>query len=134
MRQSIEDGVTLEIIYEGRTHNAAISDKEQMNAKFIDVFKDYDPKQQQEILGYATKQAYLEAAETIKAKAGKDMIEHYVEHILPMDSKPRSSLPPGRPVRYKYSIDDALKKQNQALKKANPLHIDLNLRKKSSVM
>jgi type I restriction enzyme R subunit len=44
MRQSIEDGVTLEIIYEGRTHNAEIKDKEQMNAKFIDVFKDYDPK------------------------------------------------------------------------------------------
>ncbi|PJF37675.1 MAG: restriction endonuclease subunit R, partial [Phototrophicales bacterium] len=45
MRQAIEDGVTLEIVYEGRTHNAEISDKEQMNAKFIDVFKDYDAKQ-----------------------------------------------------------------------------------------
>ncbi|MFN9115660.1 MAG: DEAD/DEAH box helicase family protein, partial [Bacteroidota bacterium] len=57
MRQAIEDGVTLEIVYEGRTHNAAISDREQLNAKFIDVFKDYDSKQQQEILGCATKKA-----------------------------------------------------------------------------
>ncbi|MFN3667514.1 MAG: type I restriction endonuclease subunit R, partial [Sediminibacterium sp.] len=61
MRQSIEDGVTLEIVYEGRTHNADIADKDSMNLKFIDVFKDYTPEQHQEILGYATRNAYLEA-------------------------------------------------------------------------
>ena len=31
MRQSIEDGVTLEIVYEGRTHNAEIADQEGMD-------------------------------------------------------------------------------------------------------
>lgn len=130
MRQSIEDGVTLEIIYEGRTHNAAISDKEQMNAKFIDVFKDYDPKQQQEILGYATKKAYLEAAETIKAKA-EDMIDHYVEHIFANGFKAQIVATSREAcVRYKHAIDEALKNKIQALKKANPLHIDLKLLEK----
>ncbi len=127
---SIDDGDTPEIIYEGRTHNAAISDKEQMNAKFIDVFKDYDPKQQQEILGYATKKAYLEAIATIQAKA-EDMIEHYVEHIFANGFKAQIVATSREAcVRYKHSIDDALERKIQSLKKANPLQIDLNLLEK----
>ena len=42
MRQSIEDGVTLEIVYEGRTHNAEIADKAGMDTAFQDVFSDYN--------------------------------------------------------------------------------------------
>ena len=42
MRQSIEDGVTLEIVYEGRTHNAEVSDKAGMDTAFQDVFSDYN--------------------------------------------------------------------------------------------
>ena len=34
MRQAQEDGVTLEIVYEGRTHSAAVSDAAAMDAKF----------------------------------------------------------------------------------------------------
>jgi hypothetical protein len=41
MRQSIEDGVTLEIVYEGRTHNAEVIDKGAMDTAFQDVFSDY---------------------------------------------------------------------------------------------
>jgi type I restriction enzyme R subunit len=31
MRQSIDDGVTLEIVYEGRTHNAEVADQAGMD-------------------------------------------------------------------------------------------------------
>jgi len=40
MRQSIDDGVTLEIVYEGRTHNADVSDERGMDEMFEDVFSD----------------------------------------------------------------------------------------------
>ncbi len=40
MRQSIEDGVTLEIVYEGRTHNAEVPDQQGMDTAFADVFSD----------------------------------------------------------------------------------------------
>jgi type I restriction enzyme, R subunit len=42
MRQSIEDKVTLEIVYEGRTHNAEVTDKVAMDAAFADVFSDLE--------------------------------------------------------------------------------------------
>jgi len=40
IRQAVEDGVTVEIIYEGRVHGAEISDEESANKKFEDVFKE----------------------------------------------------------------------------------------------
>ena len=45
------DGVTVEIVYEGRTHNSAIADAEGMNQKFEDVFADADEEQRRMILG-----------------------------------------------------------------------------------
>ena len=60
MRQSIEDGVTLEIVYEGRSHNAEVPDQAGMDAMFEDVFSDYNLKQRLEILGYGSRDAYLE--------------------------------------------------------------------------
>lgn len=130
MRQSIEDGVTLEIVYEGRTHNAAITDKVAMNRQFIDVFKDYDLKQQQEILGYATKQAYLEARDTIKAKAA-DMVDHYVEHVFSNGFKAQIvAVTREAAVRYKEAIDLALKAKAMALRASNPLNINMDLLEK----
>ena len=38
MRESIEDKVTLEIVYEGRTHNAEVIDRVLMDTAFEDVF------------------------------------------------------------------------------------------------
>jgi len=82
MRQSIEDGVTLEIVYEGRTHNAEVPDQEGMDTAFEDVFSDYNIQQRLQILGYGSRDAYLEAKTTIEAKA-KDMVDHYVTHVFP---------------------------------------------------
>jgi type I restriction enzyme R subunit len=61
MRQSIEDGVTLEIVYEGRTHNAEVPDILGMDIAFADVFSDYNLQERLQILGYGSRDAYLEA-------------------------------------------------------------------------
>jgi len=86
IRQAVEDGVTVEIIYEGRTHNAAIKDKEAMNRRFEDVFAQADEETQALIQGRYTWKGYLEAEETIKAKA-EDMLKHYLSHIFPNNFK-----------------------------------------------
>ena len=65
----------LEIVYEGRTHNAEVSDQPGMDAAFADVFSDYNLQERMEILGYGSRYAYLEAEPTIEAKA-KDMVAH----------------------------------------------------------
>lgn len=82
MRQAIKDGVTLEIVYEGKTHDAGVDDQTNADKKFQDVFKDYNVAEQVEILAYGTRRAYLESQETINDKA-KDMLKHYVEHVFP---------------------------------------------------
>ena len=70
MRQSIEDGVTLEIVYEGRTHNAEVPrSRPSVDTAFEDVFSEYNIQQRLDILGYGSRDAYLEAESTIKAKA-----------------------------------------------------------------
>jgi type I site-specific restriction-modification system R (restriction) subunit len=73
MRQAIEDGVTLEIVYEGRTHNAEVPD--QTDRAFEDVFSDYNLQERMQILGYGSRDAYLEAHPTLAAKA-QDIVKH----------------------------------------------------------
>ena len=125
MRQAIEDGVTLEIIYEGRTHNAEVADKPGMDKAFSDVFSNYNLQQRLEILGYGSRDAYLEAVPTIEAKA-KDMITHYLEHVFPNGYKAQVvATSREAAVRYKTAIDSALGKAIERLHDANPLHLDL---------
>jgi type I restriction enzyme, R subunit len=50
-----------------------------MDAKFADVFSDYNLKQRMEILGHGSRTAYLEVDTTIAAKA-RDMVDHYLIH------------------------------------------------------
>ncbi len=130
MRQSIEDGVTLEIVYEGRTHNAEVADQTGMDTAFADVFSEYNLKERMEILGYGSRDAYLEAKSTIKAKAG-DMVRHYLTHVFPNGYKAQVvAVSREAAVRYKKYIDAALKDAAAALEKENPGHIDLGRLKK----
>jgi len=125
MRQSIEDGVTLEIVYEGRTHNAEVADQTGMDTAFADVFSEYNLKERMEILGYGSRDAYLEAKSTIKAKAG-DMVEHYLTHVFPNGYKAQVvAVSREAAVRYKTYIDEALVDAIAALENDNPNNIDL---------
>lgn len=99
------DGVIVDIIYEGRTNQPGITDKEGMNKRFIDVFKDYTPSQWQQIIGRNSRRAYLEAEEIIKEKAC-DMMLHYITHVLPNGFKAQVvSVSKVAAIRYKDAID-----------------------------
>ena len=120
MRQSIDDGVTLEIIYEGRTHNAEVSDQEGMDETFADVFSDYNLQQRLEILGHGSRGAYLEAKRTIEAKA-RDMVDHYLKHVFPNGYKAQIvATSREAAVRYKNHIDNALAAAITELETSNP--------------
>jgi type I restriction enzyme, R subunit len=125
MRQSIEDGVTLEIVYEGRTHNAEVADQAGMDKAFADVFSDYQLQERMQILGYGSREAYLEAKSTIAAKA-RDMVAHYLTHVFPNGYKAQVvAVSREAAVRYKTFIDAALAAAVAELTKANPNRIDL---------
>ena len=116
MRQAVEDGVTLDIIYEGRTHNSSITDKEGMDQKFEDVFTGADEQQKQDILGRYTTRAYLEADEVIKDKA-YDMIEHYVADVLPNGFKAQVVANSRKAaVLYKKHLDEAINEKLTSVK------------------
>jgi type I restriction enzyme R subunit len=128
MRQSIEDGVTLEIVYEGRTHNAEVPDQQGMDTAFSDVFSDYNLSQRMEILGYGSRDAYLEAEPTIKAKSkSKDMIGHYLTHVFPNGYKAQVvATSREAAVRYKKHIDATLAAVIAESEQANPNKLDLD--------
>jgi len=121
MRQAQEDGVTLEIVYEGRTHAAEVSDSAAMDAKFQDVFSDYRLEDRLRILGFGTRDAYLDADSTIKAKA-RDMVRHYARQVFPGGYKAQvvahSRI---AAVRYARELREALKEEVASLAQENPL-------------
>ena len=120
MRQAINDGVTLEIVYEGRTHNAEVSDQQGMDEKFADVFSDYNLQERLEILGFGSRQAYLEADSTIATKA-RDMLRHYLTHVFPNGFKAQVvATSREAAVRYKKHLDDALQEALNDPELANP--------------
>ena len=130
MRQAIKDGATLEIVYEGRTHEAGVDDQTGADKKFDDVFKDYNVNEKIEILTYGTRKAYLEARETISEKA-KDMLRHYVEHVFPNGYKAQVvSVSQEAAHRYKQAFHSAKKELIEELKQNNPYKIKVeNLEK-----
>ena len=133
MRQAIDDGVTLEIVYEGFTHNAEIPDKKGMDKKFEDVFSDYKLTERLQILGFGSRDAYLEAIETIKDKA-KNMVTHYVEQIFTGGFKAQIVANSREAaVRYKEAIEDALKQKIAELEINNPMKVNIEMLKQLEV-
>jgi len=133
IKQAVEDGVTVEIVYEGRVHNAELSDEEAANAKFEDVFKDADKDTKRMIMGRFTWRAYLEAEEVIRDKA-RDMIEHYITHVFPNGLKAQVvAVSRCAAIRYKKALEEALKEKISELEKENNSKIDLETLKKLEV-
>ncbi len=127
MRQAIDDGVTLEIVYEEFTHNAEVEDQKGMDDKFADVFSDYQLTERLQILGFGSRDAYLDNMNTIREKA-KSMVNHYVEHIFSGGFKAQivanSRI---AAVRYKVAIDEALKNKIAELLVDNPMLVNLEI-------
>jgi type I restriction enzyme R subunit len=124
MRQAQDDGVTLQIVYEGRTHSAAVSDAQAMDVKFADVFSEYQLDQRLKILGFGTRGAYLNALPTIKAKA-RDMVRHYARNVFPGGYKAQvvanSRI---AAVRYAKKLKDAIATEAISLSQDDPLRVN----------
>ena len=133
IRQAVEDGVTVEIVYEGRVHSAELSDEEAANAKFEDVFAAVDKDEQAKIMGRYTWKAYLEDNNAIKDKA-KDMVAHYINYVYPNGFKAQVvAVSRLAAIRYKIALEEELKHKIEELEKSNPKNIDLDTLKKMRV-
>lgn len=131
IRQAVEDGVTVEIVYEGRVHGAEISDEESANGKFEDVFKDISEDERRLILG-RTRKSYLEAKQVIRDKA-KDMIEHYITHVFPNGLKAQVvAVSRYVAIRYKHALELALKEKIKELEEKGT-NLDLETLKRLKV-
>lgn len=130
MRESIADGVTLEIIYQGFTHNAEIEDSKGADAMFEDVFSDYRIDERLQILGFGTRDAYLNNGVTIRSKA-KNMMAHYVSQIFTGGFKAQIIANSREAaVAYKQAVEDALAEEIAKLEQDNPNCIDIEKLKK----
>ena len=124
MRQSVDDGVTLEIVYEGRTHSSKVTDQRGMDKKFNSVFSDV--RERLKVLGYGSRGAYLEAHSTIAEKA-RDMVKHYLWHVFPNGYKAQVvATSREAAVRYKKQLDIALKESIAQLRAHNPMRHDID--------
>jgi type I restriction enzyme R subunit len=107
-----------------------------MDAKFADVFSEYNLKQRLEILGYGSRDAYLEADTTIAAKA-KDMVEHYLTHVFTNGYKAQIvATSREAAVRYKKHVDAAIVETIAQREKTSPSSSELEMlrRLKSDVI
>lgn len=119
IRESEADGATVPVLYEGRTAQGAVKDGSSLDELFEDFFADR-PQEELEAIKqkYATKGNVLEATQLIEEKA-RDMLRHYVTHILPNGFKAQvvgySRL---AAVRYKEAFEQA---RNELLEDAHLL-------------
>ncbi len=80
---SVEDGATLQILYEGRTADPAIKDKHSLDTKFEDLFRERSDEEMAAIRKkYGASEDILEAENRIGAIA-RDLVDHYIDDILP---------------------------------------------------
>jgi type I restriction enzyme, R subunit len=117
LMDAVNDGTTLQILYEGRTADAALTDKHDFETAFEDLFKDRSPEELLAIKKkYGASGDILEAEQRINAIAA-DMVDHYIAHILPNGFKAQvvchSKL---AAVRYQTAIERALQERLETLK------------------
>ncbi len=109
LTDAVRDGATLQILYEGKTADTALNEKYQFDSKFEDLFRD---RSEGELLAikkkYGATGDILEAEQRIAAIA-KDLVDHYIDNILPNGFKAQvvchSKL---AAVRYRRAIEIAL--------------------------
>ncbi|HOY76678.1 MAG TPA: HsdR family type I site-specific deoxyribonuclease [Hyphomonadaceae bacterium] len=115
LMDAVEDGATLQILYEGRTANTALRDKAEFDAAFEDLFAE---RSEDELLAikkkYGATGDILEAESRIGAIA-RDIVRHYIDNILPNGFKAQvvchSKL---SAVRYQRALRRALEERLEA--------------------
>ncbi|MGQ7289194.1 type I restriction endonuclease subunit R [Vreelandella venusta] len=121
IRESEADGATVPVLYEGRTAQGAVKDGSSLDELFEDFFAERSDDELEAIKRkYATKGNVLEATKLIDEKA-RDMLRHYVTHILPNGFKAQvvgySRL---AAVRYKAAFEGARDELLQAADRLSP--------------
>jgi len=87
LQDAVDDGATLQILYEGKTADTAIYDKHGFDTKFEDLFKERSDEEKAVIRRkYGATGDVLEAADRIKEIAD-DLVKHYIHNILPSGFK-----------------------------------------------
>jgi type I restriction enzyme R subunit len=112
LMDAVQDGATLQILYEGRTADPALKDKHGFDTKFEDLFKE---RSEEEILAikkkYGATGDILEAEKRI-ASIARDLVDHYIDNILPDGFKAQvvchSKL---AAIRYQKAIREALRER-----------------------
>ncbi|MCK4624776.1 MAG: type I restriction endonuclease subunit R [Phycisphaerae bacterium] len=109
LQDAVNDGATIQILYEGKTADAAINEKHEFERKFDDLFCQ---RTDEEILAikkkYGTTGDILEAKRRIEAIAD-DLVDHYVDNILPNGFKAQVvSSSKIAAIRYQKYIDQAV--------------------------
>jgi type I restriction enzyme R subunit len=133
MRQAVEDGVVVEIRYEGRAENSTIIDEDAMNGKFVDIFGYADDEEKQNIMRRYTLKKYMEADAVIRAKAD-DMFEHYIGTVFQNGFKAQvAAFNREAAYRYKRAFEGLIATKIVALEKDNPDGIDIALLEKLKV-
>ena len=83
LQDAVDDGATIQILYEGKTADTAINQKGTFEEKFEDLFSNRSDEQILAIKKkYGCTSNLLDAPKRIKAIAN-DLVEHYIENILP---------------------------------------------------
>ncbi|NEM97183.1 type I restriction endonuclease subunit R [Pontibacter burrus] len=117
LRDAVNDGATIPILYEGREPDNAINDKSGLDQKFEEAFGSKEQKEKELIKRkYAIGSDLREAEEHIAAVA-RDIVNHYTENILPNGFKAQvvtSSVLAA--VRYKDALLKTLQEKVTALK------------------
>ena len=109
LMDAVDDGATLQILYEGRTAETALRDKHGFDTKFEDLFRKRSYLEVEAIKRkYGASGDILEAEKRIGAIA-RDLVNHYVNNILPDGFKAQvvchSKL---AAIRYQKAIREAL--------------------------
>ncbi|MCC6877207.1 MAG: DUF3387 domain-containing protein [Sandaracinaceae bacterium] len=106
--EEVARAATVPILYEGRTAEAAIADGRDLDQLFEDLFDEPDGDTLEAVKRkYATKGAILEAPKLVDAKA-RDILRHYVEHILPNGLKAQLVAYSRRAaVKYQHALEEA---------------------------
>lgn len=87
LQDAVDDGATLQILYEGKTADTAIYDKYGFDTKFEDLFKERSDEEKAAIRRkYGATGDVLEAENRIKEIAD-DLVKHYIHNILPSGFK-----------------------------------------------
>ncbi|MCM1987651.1 type I restriction endonuclease subunit R [Methanococcoides seepicolus] len=110
IEQSVKDGSTLQIIYEGRTSKDAVKDGKALDDVFEDMFRDYTPQEREAIQAkYGTKTDILSAPKRIEAIA-KDIVDHYRKKIMENGFKAQVVTSSRKAaMRYKEYLDNAIR-------------------------